>query len=207
MIEVLLNVRIPELWVTTISERYDIKLSCQIGGQSNKGGWGFATARGNDEMLDKALEEMRHHPSVGDIKIKSREHGFVSFIVDVVKCKACEVLMKSKAFMVFPVDIHKGRMKWLIITDDNKTMGKVYNGLEKYGCNVKIERVTSLGGKGILTKRQEEVIREALLSGYFDYPKKTDSMNLANKLGISTSTLSEIIRAAQRRVFAEYMRA
>ncbi len=42
---------------------------------------------------------------------------------------AKERLMKAKAFMVFPVSIHKERMKWLLITDDNPTVGRIVDDL------------------------------------------------------------------------------
>ena len=207
MIEGLLNIKIPELWVTPITEKYDVSLSCQIGGQSKTTGWGLVTITGDDTILDKILEEIKDHPSVGGVEIKTREQGFVSFLIDIVQCKACELLIKSKAFMVFPVDIQNGRMKWLLITDDNRTIGKIYDELEEEGYDIQIERVTAFGGKRILTDRQEEVVSTAFSSGYFDYPKKTGSLKLANKLGISVSTLSEIMRAAQRRILAEYLRS
>lgn len=207
MIEALLNIRIPELWVTPITEKHDIKLSCQIGGHSGKVGWGLATIKGDDTTFDQILGEIRRHSSVGAVKIKTRKQGSVSFIVDVVRCKACEALTRSKAFMVFPVDIYKGRMRWLLITDNNKTIGKISDELEEYGCDVRIERVTALGGKGILTDRQEEIIRIAFSSGYFDYPRRTDTKNLAGKLNISPSTLSEVLRAAHRRILTEYLKA
>jgi len=108
--------------------------------------------------------------------------------------------------MVFPMNIYKGRIKWLI-TDNNKTIGKISDRLEEFGCDVKIERVSTLGGKGVLTERQEEIIRVAFSSGYFDYPRRTGTGNLAKKLNISVSTLSEVLRAAQRRILAEYFRA
>lgn len=168
------------------------------------GGWGLATIRGDDKILGNILEEIRNHPSVGGIKVQSREPGIASFIVDVVQCRACEALIKSKAFMVFPVHIHRGRMKWLIITDENRTIGKISKELEAYGCDVQVERITALGGKGVLTDRQEQVIQEALTHGYFDYPRRIDSEELAEKLGISVSTLSEVMRAAQRRIFTQY---
>jgi len=207
MIEALLNIRIPELWVTTVTEKYNVSLSCQIGGHSKKAGWGLVTIKGDDKILDKILEEIKNHQSVGGVEVKTREQGLVSFLVDVVRCKACEMLIKSKAFMVFPVDIQKGRMKWLLITDDNRTIGKIYDELAEEGYDIKIERVTAFGGKRILTERQEEIIQAAFSSGYFDYPKKTGSSKLASKLGISVSTLSEIMRAAQRRILAEYLRS
>jgi hypothetical protein len=68
------------------------------------------------------LDEVRNHPSVGAVKIKDHKEDSLSFIVDVVRCKACEALIRSKALMVFPVNIYKGRMKWLLITDNNKTI-------------------------------------------------------------------------------------
>ena len=207
MIEALLNIRIPELWVTPVTENYDVSLSCQVGGHSKKAGWGLVTIKGDEKILDRILKEIRDHQSVGGVEVKTREQGLVSFIVDVVRCKACEMLIRSKAFMVFPVDIQKGRMKWLLITDDNRTIGKIYDELAEAGYDIKIERVTAFGGKSILTERQEEVIRVAFSSGYFEYPKRTGSSKLASRLGISISTLSEIMRAAQRRILAEYLQS
>jgi len=193
--------------VTPITEKYDVSVSCQIGGYSSKAGWGSVTMKGDDKIINSAIEEIKSHPSVGGVTVKSRQPGSTTFIVDVVKCKACEVLIKAKAFMVFPVSIQKGRMKWLLITDDNPTVGKIVDNLEDCGCDVRIERVTPFGGRGILTERQEELVRVALASGFFDFPRKMGSLELARKLGISVSTLSEIMRATQRRIFSEYVRS
>jgi len=189
-----------------MTEKYDVVVSCQIGGYSTNAGWGTVTMKCDDKTLNSAIEEIRGHPSVGGVTIKTRQPGSATFIVDVVKCKACEVLMKTKAFIVFPVSIEKGRMKWLLITDDNPTIGKLVDDLEKCECDVRIERITPFGGRGILTARQEELVRVALASGFFDFPRKIGTLELSRKLGISVSTLSEIMRATQRRIFSEYIR-
>jgi predicted DNA binding protein len=207
LIEALLSIRIPELWVTPVTENHDVDVTCQVGGQTGKVGWGLVTIRGDEGSLDGIIDEIRRHPSVGGVKLQSREEGIAVFTVDVIKCKACEALVRSKSFMVFPVDIHRGRMKWLLITDSNKTIGSLIDELAKHQCDVRIERVTPLSEKGVLTGRQEEVIRKAFLLGYFDYPRRTDSAKLAGELGVSVSTLSEVMRAAQRRIFAEYVRS
>jgi predicted DNA binding protein len=82
------------------------------------------------------------------------------------------MLITSKAFVVFPVNIQNGRMKWLIMTDDNRSIGKLYEDLADEGYDITIERVTKFHGNSIQTDRQEEVIRTAFSLGYFDYPKK-----------------------------------
>ncbi len=205
MIEAVLNIRIPELWVTPVTEKYDAEVSCQIGGHSTKTGWGIVTIKGDDNIIDKMVEEIRNHSSVGRVEVKDRQPGMVSLLVDVVRCRACRVLITSKAFMVYPVDIRKGRMKWLLITDTNKTVGKLSEVLKQVDCDVKLERITLLSDKGVLTNRQEETIQVAFASGYFDFPRKIGGQKLANQLGVSVSTLSEVMRAAQRRIFAEYL--
>ena len=57
------------------------------------------------------------------------------------------------------------------------------------------------------TDRQEEVIRKAFSLGYFDFPCGKDSNEVAKEVGVSISTLSEIFRAAERRIFSEFLRA
>lgn len=145
--------RIPELWVTPVTEDHDVELTCEIGGPGGRGGWGFATLVGRDEVLDRIVEEIRRHPSVGEVRIDSRAPGRVSLTVNVVRCKACEILMQSKAFMVFPVDVHEGRMKWLLVTDGNRTVGALARKLEGHGCEVAVERITPLRGTAVLTGR------------------------------------------------------
>jgi len=81
-------------------------------------------------------------------------------------------------------------MKRLLITDDNPTIGRIVDDLEKCTCNVRIERVTVFGVKGVLTDRQEELVRVALDSGFFDFPRKMGSVELERKLGTSVSALS-----------------
>ena len=75
MIEAVLNIRIPELWVTPLTEKYDAEVSCQIGGHSTKTGWGIVTIRGDDSTIDKMVEEIKVHPSVGKVQVKDRQLG------------------------------------------------------------------------------------------------------------------------------------
>ncbi len=137
--------------------------------------------------------------------MESRLPGLVSLTVDVASCKACEVLIRAKAFLVFPVDIHRDRMKWLLITDHVRTVAGISKQLERYQCAMKIKRVVALKERGVLTEWQEQILRRAFLRGYFDYPRRTDTVGLAMELDISVSTFSEVMRPAQRRLVSEYL--
>lgn len=55
--------------------------------------------------------------------------------------------------------------------------------------------------KSKLTNRQREVLETSYEMGYFDHPKRSNAGEVADALGISTSTYSEHLAAAQRKLF------
>lgn len=57
--------------------------------------------------------------------------------------------------------------------------------------------------RGKLTDRQLEVLRTAYREGYFERPRGANATELAEQLGISQSTFTEHLVAAQRKLFAD----
>jgi len=57
-----------------------------------------------------------------------------------------------------------------------------------------------------LTTRQEQVLGTALTQGYFEFPRKISLTNLSELVGVRPSTLSEILRSAERRVLESTIR-
>lgn len=56
----------------------------------------------------------------------------------------------------------------------------------------------------VLTEKQERIFWLALKGGFFDYPRKIGLRELAEKLGVQSSTLSEIMRRGTRRLLEHY---
>jgi predicted DNA binding protein len=57
-----------------------------------------------------------------------------------------------------------------------------------------------------LTVRQEEVLGAALAQGYFEFPRKISLTGLSELVGVRPSTLSEILRGAERRILESTVR-
>ena len=73
--------------------------------------------------------------------------------------------------------------------------------LVQSGCEGKSDDLVFVD-RGQLTDRQMEVLQTAHDMGYFEYSKRSNAGEVASELGISTSTFSEHLSAAQRKLFA-----
>ncbi|MFO8114527.1 MAG: helix-turn-helix domain-containing protein [Halorubrum sp.] len=92
---------------------------------------------------------------------------------------------------------------------------EIVAAVEATGASVTLDRLTRSGGsgecdpvvidRGRLTDRQREVVRTAQRLGYFEYPRETDAEAVAAAVGITRSTFSEHLAAAQRQVFGEFV--
>ncbi|HSV42681.1 MAG TPA: helix-turn-helix domain-containing protein, partial [Methanomassiliicoccales archaeon] len=57
----------------------------------------------------------------------------------------------------------------------------------------------------VLTDKQRKTVAAAYEHGYYDYPKKIGSEELAKKIGISKGTMMEHLRKAEGRLLREIL--
>jgi predicted DNA binding protein len=83
----------------------------------------------------------------------------------------------------------------------------IISELEKSCHKVNVRKIGKFEQQiGVLTENQERIFWLALKSGFFDYPRQIGMAELSAKLGISPSTLSEIIRRGTRRLLEHYFK-
>jgi len=72
-----------------------------------------------------------------------------------------------------------------------------------------LERTGEYGGNGLLagafTERQRELFELAVREGYYEVPRGTTHRELAEKLGVSTATVSEHLQRVESKLVAEYI--
>ncbi len=56
-----------------------------------------------------------------------------------------------------------------------------------------------------LTPKQEAILVEAYLKGYYSYPRRVNLRRLAEELGLSVSTLAELLRKAEAKIVEAYI--
>ena len=89
---------------------------------------------------------------------------------------------------------------WRFIARRAGDLRQVLKGLEREGVRTRIEDVAPLEPRPSLTERQREIMVTAVSKGYFEFPRKTNLTELSKLVGVKPSTLSEILRGAERRI-------
>jgi predicted DNA binding protein len=89
---------------------------------------------------------------------------------------------------------------WKFVARRTSDLRAIMTNLAREGIDVRIEDVSPLDQKATLTGRQKEIMATAMAKGYFDFPRKISLTGLSQLVGVKPSTLSEILRSAERRI-------
>jgi predicted DNA binding protein len=88
----------------------------------------------------------------------------------------------------------------------HSSMRKLIGELKAHGIAPDIIRVTNITDGEKLTPRQRNIVEYVFASGFYEYPRRSNLQKLSKTLGISSSTLGEMIRRAERKIIASYLR-
>ena len=122
-------------------------------------------------------------------------------------CGVCHTILSCEAFLVSGKSVEEYTIMYNFIVPSFEAFQKIVSTMESAGVKVKILKMDKFESKpGVLTEKQERIFWLALKGGFFDYPRKIDTVELAAKLGISPSTLSEITRRGMRRLLENYFK-
>jgi predicted DNA binding protein len=120
-------------------------------------------------------------------------------------CNVCNTIISKGAFLITAWNIEGSRIIYTFIAPNAKIAQDIISTLETLNFELKILGMGRYRRRiSVLTEKQEMTLWLALESGFFDYPKKIDTLGLSRKLKISPSTLSEIIRRGIRRLLEYY---
>jgi predicted DNA binding protein len=154
------------------------------------------------------LSSLRHELGRGNVIIVD-ENKNKSLIVAILKHSAIHnAVSKSKTFCMtcpFLTLSRNGYTRWTILTPSSKSVKHFINELEKKSINTQIISSRKIFPEP-LTPREIKILKAAYNLGYYNYPRSISFNELAKKLGIAPSTLSEALRKAEKKLILIYMR-
>lgn len=101
-----------------------------------------------------------------------------------------------------PLNSEMQPASWRFIARKASDFRQILAHLESEGIETKIEDIAPLERKPALTGRQKEILATAIARGYFEFPRKISLTGLSGLVGVKPSTLSEILRSAERRIMS-----
>jgi predicted DNA binding protein len=103
-----------------------------------------------------------------------------------------------------PLNCKDEELLWDVLIKDPRNLKNLFEKLEKSGIHARVNGISEARRESALTHRQREVMNKAISLGYFEFPRKIDLTQLAQTLQIKPSSLSEILRSAQRKILQRY---
>jgi len=207
MMEVVLTVRIPDCWVgdvATLSDRPIRFLRSVPDGRG--GGRGLIEIRGDAPLAEAIVDAIRSHPSVCHVDVSNLPEGGVLGEVVTSRCAACRALSGVDCFLTSAATRPDGRVEWHIVTGGEGSLRELVRRLEAEGCEVEVESSRLPRGRRALTDRQEQVLRMAIESGFYEQPKRTSIKALARRAGVAPSTLQQTLKRAELKVLGAFAR-
>ncbi len=207
MIEATLAVKMGESWVRDILLRYKvtIKFLGWLPANEEEGrGKSLIEIRGKEEEVQEIPKALEENPFVCKIQLSKVGKGSILGAIEVNQCSICRAIQGTDCFLTHGVTTEDGSLLLKIMAGERKSLRDFVSKLEEDGCDIKIISLRDPEKEDLLTERQEEILRTAYEMGYFEYPKKVNIKTLADRLGMSVSTLSEMLRKSEKKVLEYY---
>ncbi len=115
------------------------------------------------------------------------------------------ILAKLQILRQFPFPIVNGHATWTVVCRESR-LRRLVQGLERSAPDVTVEAIHShftTNATDGLTPRQREIFQRAMSLGYFEVPRHLTLTELADRLGVSKSTLSEALAIIERKILRE----
>jgi hypothetical protein len=156
---------------------------------------------GNHWAMQRAVKSLRKQKGVREL-YDSGVNGNRTLCLTVLdRPFLCDASMATGVVcMQCPYNEAEVNPTWQVLVSKPDDIRELTSRLQKQGVGAKIKSISQVNQEELLTGRQKEILATAISLGYFDFPRKISLTALSDKVGIRPSTLSEVLRSAERKI-------
>jgi predicted DNA binding protein len=144
-----------------------------------------------------------NHVSQANVRVQGNAQGTGWY--DAPGCLICHTILANSGFLISGECIHDYTIIYTFVTPDFAAYQTIISKMEEGGFTPRILEIRRYTPRGdLLTEKQERALWFASTMGFFDWPRRLTLAELADKMGISASNLSELLRRGLRRVVKNY---
>lgn len=206
MMEALLSLAMPCSWIYNLAKEHQVRVLLIDTVQADEGiTKDLVEINLREEDADAVIEFIKDFDHVVNVEITERHKGRLLAIVEVRDCPGCVSLATSDVFLLSAHTTEDKRIEWKVAFSNREDLDKLIWDMQSTGSDVELVRVSNAIDDGLrLTDRQLKIVEVAFKRGYYDYPKRISIRELARIFGVSTATVSEILRRGQRKIIKEH---
>lgn len=205
MIEAVISLKLPGVWVTELIKRFDVELRILDTIPFDKGGCqDLAEIKLNDASLKEVETFIRSLPDIESVEMEMVEGNKAIGVIKCKMCFACRDLIDSNCFLISAKTKEMEKIEWSLVASNNDCLRSLISKLQKQGAEPSVVKMKKISDEELLTENQEKIVKTAYERGYYDFPKRIGVKKLADIFDISTATLSEILRRGQRKIIENY---
>jgi predicted DNA binding protein len=193
-----------DIWVAAVSTSFpDATLRLLTGVPRDDHALELGEIRAADP--EAVADAIRRHPDIDSYETVYADDRRLVAQYETVEQGLYEFLWESTLPPEFPVVVRDGTMEF-DVTATQVQFDAFGAALDESGRQYELlTLVHTDGADQLLTERQHECLAAAQRQGYFAVPRECTLAEVADELGVDTSTASETIRRATARIVGQYL--
>ncbi len=206
MLEVSLSIIPPQNWIGEVMKSHKAVVHItDVKSESSHGTQDFVEISTDSPPAD-LMNRVKTSKSVIRSSLKDIGEGRVAGAVTTDSCPVCRAISGADCSLVSGSSVGDRSIRWELLVTDNVALNTLLDRLTSDGVSFEVKKKRELRNRRDLTLRQEEILKMAFELGYFDFPKKIKLDKLSMRLGISPSTLAEILHRAEKHIMIKHFR-
>jgi predicted DNA binding protein len=188
--------------VQTAAKEHGVKLSVVDCKPFNASGMSMLfELRGEPQGVRGAVAAIRRTDGVRQAIEGEDDGDSVPLLVVLDRPAICRASNESAIICLeCPLNSEIQPASWRFIARRASDLRQILASLEREGIRSRVEDIAPLEPRPTLTGRQREIMETAVSQGFFEFPRKINLTDLSRLVGVKPSTLSEILRSAERRI-------
>ena len=109
-------------------------------------------------------------------------------------------ILKNNCFITKKISIIEGYEIWTIAAPKKEMIKNALDDVQQFGAFKLLHIKKSTFDGFNFSEQQEQILKKAISSGYYEWPRKISAQDLAKKLNLNKATLLEHLRKAEIKV-------
>jgi predicted DNA binding protein len=197
----------PEFWINSLcqDDSATIRVLSMKGNNSDENVTHFVEITSDKTNAEELKKQLRRYNDITGSDIAAVGANRLVGAITSNDCIVCSLIIRSQTgYFIGPAATEKDCQMTYKLFMNGEGIPKFLQSLHDRGIVYKIADIAKMSTSRALTSKQERVLKSALELGYYEYPKKISTEDLSKVVGLAPSTISEILRRAEKRIISGY---